>query len=291
MDDMFVNEDISKPENRVNLALFHLQMNDDFHKWFCEQLGISDSCVIYPQKGREGIRPDFIVKDCEKELGCIEVELRDENEEQLKKYRMIYETVFSITGKKTHKSNLGLNEVANFLSDEKNISTANSQTKLSAHYLVNLIQSYAQDKKYYSRNSISEQTRNNPLIKSLLDALVDYEPRDGQSKAEPGKYYCDTYEAKGFSFRVYSPISKISKSVSLFSMTNGRDFISFSSAEKYHQYLTHKPNNDVKAWIGFITNELGLPIDKIKLKSRLEISISSLSVNFENFINNIKPLI
>ncbi len=287
MDDMFVNEDISKHENRVNLALFHLQMNDDFHKWFCEQLGISDSCVIYPQKGREGIRPDFIVKDGEKELGCIEVELGGENKDQLNKYRMIYETVFSITGEKTDESNLGLDEISGFLS-ETIIPIANSQTKLSAQYLVKLIKDCAHGTKSYSRSPVSDEVMAKPFINKLLTALVDYEPRDGQSKAEPGKYYCDTYEAKGFSFRVYSPISKANKSVSLFSMTNGRDFISFSSAEKYRNYLSHK---NVDAWISFITNELCLPIDKINLKNRLEISISSLSDNFENFIKNIKPLI
>lgn len=37
-DDIFVNEDISKPENRINLALFHLQMNSNFHNWFFNKL-------------------------------------------------------------------------------------------------------------------------------------------------------------------------------------------------------------------------------------------------------------
>ena len=37
MNDIFVREDIAKPENRVNLALFHLQMDDKFHNLVYQQ--------------------------------------------------------------------------------------------------------------------------------------------------------------------------------------------------------------------------------------------------------------
>lgn len=287
MDDIFVNEDISKPENRVNLALFHFQMNNEFHNWFCEKLKIETSSVIYPIQNTGSIRPDFIVKNGEEVLGCIEVELGRKNESQNSNYEKKYKTVFSITGKKEHGSHFGLDEIEVFLK-EKIIPSSNSQTKLSAEYLVKLIQTYTTNNSY-SRNFISDKMANTLFVRKLLTSLIDYQPNREQTKAEPNNYYVDTIETEGFSFRVYSPFSK-NKSISLFSITKGSDCISFLSAAKYRQYLKHK-SNDVNNWIDFITQELKLPINEMPENRRLSISISTVLNNFETLINNIKPLI
>ncbi len=119
MEDIFVREDIAKPENRVNLALFHLQMDEGFHKWFCEELQLPVSAIIYPTENLSGDRPDLIVKDGDKTIGYIEVELGDENKSQLSTYRYKYANdktkIFSITGKSFHNSDLSLEEISAFL--------------------------------------------------------------------------------------------------------------------------------------------------------------------------------
>ncbi|MFZ2724759.1 MAG: hypothetical protein WAX77_00735 [Methylococcaceae bacterium] len=98
-DDIFVNEDISKPENRVNLALFHLQMNDVFHQWFCERLQLPVTSIIYPTKNINANRADYIVKEGDKILAYIEVELGNENKPQLSSYEIHNVRILSYYGK------------------------------------------------------------------------------------------------------------------------------------------------------------------------------------------------
>src|ERR1035437_2697810 len=119
MHNIFVKEDIAKPENRVNLAIFHLQMVDEFHNWFCNKLNISNEAIIFPTENLDGDRPDFIIKEENHIHGYIEVELGGENKFQLSSYRGKYETdkrrIFSITGKIAQGSDLGLDEIKSYL--------------------------------------------------------------------------------------------------------------------------------------------------------------------------------
>ncbi len=291
MDDIFVNEDISKPENRVNLALFHLQIDDNFHAWFCGKLGIPTSSIIYPVTNSSGNRPDYVVKDDDKIIGFIEVELGGENESQLSFYKDKYEIdsikIFSITGKMNHSSNLSLEEIKEYLSG--NITTVNNQQKMSLLYLIKLIETYTNDKITYQRIPVSEEMLKKSFISKLLNALEDYKPEENK-KAEPGKYYIDTISEKGFSFRVYSHESN-SKTISLLSITAGRDYIAFLSAEKYQKYLKNKKESDINNWINFIQNNLKLPINNIRLEQRVESPVSTVEKNFDELIKNIIPLI
>jgi hypothetical protein len=288
--DIFVREDIAKPENRVNLAIFHLQMIEEFHNWFCSKLHISNDSVIYPTENLEGDRPDFIIKEGDHIHGYIEVELGGENKSQLAIYRKKYESdnrkVFSISGKKLQESNLGLDEIKSFLLN--NSSYHNNQTKLSVAYLVKLIDTI--DIISYSRNPVSQEVLNRPFVNNLLTALNNYRPDINQTRAEPGKYYCDTNSPKGFSFRVYTPFA-IQKSLSLLSITKGCDQITFLSAEKYRRYLAHKSISDIENWIIFITKKLGLPIDRIDFNGRSNLSISTVNNYFDEMVMRIKKLI
>ena len=298
MKDIFVREDIAKPENRVNLALFHLQMDDVFHKWFCEKLGLPNSAVIYPTENLSGDRPDFIVKVANKIIGYVEVELGDENKSQLSSYRYKYENattkIFSITGKSIHSSDLSLEEISLHLSDKSNKSNflSNKQKVLSAQYLIKLIETYSNNNISYSRNPVSEEVLNRPFVNKLLDTLADYRPDVNQKRAIPGNYYCDTNSPKGFSFRVYSSESTLqTKSISLLSITKGGDLITFLSAEKYREYLNHKEGTDIENWLNFIQKTLKLPIDKKSFAGRIETPISTVNKYFNELVNVIIPLI
>ena len=82
--DVFVNEDVSKPENRVNLALFSLMQQTWFREWFLDKLELATDAVVYPAKTqKEHQRPDFRVATPDGTRSAwIEVEL-SKNQEQL----------------------------------------------------------------------------------------------------------------------------------------------------------------------------------------------------------------
>jgi len=295
MKDIFVREDIAKPENRVNLALFHLQMDEGFHKWFCEELQLPVSAIIYPTENLSGDRPDLIVKDADRTIGYIEVELGDENKSQLSTYRYKYESdqtkIFSITGKSFHKSDLSLEEISVFLSSKLD-TLSNKQKVLSAQYLIKLIETYSNNIISYSRIPVSDEVLNQPFVNKLLYALEDFKPDQNLIRAEPGKYYIDTNSPKGFSFRVFSKESTLpTKSTALFSITKGRDYIVFLSEKWYRKYLGHKPDIDVSNWVAFIVKDLKLPINSIELKQKLELSNSSVDRQIDTMIDLIKKLI
>ena len=295
MEDIFVREDIAKPENRVNLALFHLQMDNNFHKWFCTKLNIPKTSIIYPTENLSGDRPDYVIRNAKKTIGYVEVELGDENKSQLSSYRFKYENdqikIFSISGKSSQNSDLSLEEISSYLNKQLNLQS-NDQKKQSAKYLIKLIETYTINNISYSRNPVSEEVLNRPFVNKLLDTLKEYQPEPSQKRATPGQYYCDTNSEKGFSFRVYSIESTLqTKSISLLSITKGRDFITFLSADKYRKYLNHKDEADVKNWIDYIQNYLKLPIHKISFAGRRESPISTVNKYFDDLIKVIIPLI
>lgn len=78
--DIFVNEDLSKPENRINLSLFGLLPSSVFRSWFLGRLNLPEDAVLYPSVNvvseTGSIRPDFVIKHgcTEETLGWLEVE-------------------------------------------------------------------------------------------------------------------------------------------------------------------------------------------------------------------------
>ena len=295
MKDIFVREDIAKPENRVNLAIFHLQMDDNFHKWFCNKLNIPETSTIYPTENLAGDRPDYIIRNGKKTIGYVEVELGDENKSQLSSYRFKYENdqikIFSISGKSSQNSDLSLEEISSYFNKQLNL-LSNDQKKLSAKYLIKLIETYTNNNISYSRNPVSEEVLNRPFVNKLLDALKEYQPEPNQKRATPGQYYCDTNSPKGFSFRLYSIESTLqTKSISLLSITKGRDYITFLSEEKYKRYLNHKSEADINTWLNLIKKILKLPIDKKSFAGRIETPINNVYKHFDELIKVIIPLI
>src|SRR5437868_3219466 len=83
-----VREDVAKPENRVNLALFSLMLVPSFRRWFLERLQLDPQSCVYPPRNQPGGRPDFVVVGANGSvLAWIEVELGGENSAQLSAYR------------------------------------------------------------------------------------------------------------------------------------------------------------------------------------------------------------
>ena len=121
-DTVFANEDIAKPENRINLSLFGFFLVDVFREWFLDQFTLPLDAVIFPTANlRGGIRPDFAVHNKDnKPVAYIEVEIGKEDIGQLQNYRSILNVpVLSICGKKEHEGHLSLLEIYEKLKELK----------------------------------------------------------------------------------------------------------------------------------------------------------------------------
>ena len=130
-----MNEDISKPENRVNLALFSLMQQDWFREWILKRLRLPADAVVYPPTNVHGRRPDLKVARDGSELAMIEVELGT-NLGQAEDYRKQFATVKTIWGKRESGSDLSLEEVAEFLEGPRSLSP---QTRFNVEHLRKLI--------------------------------------------------------------------------------------------------------------------------------------------------------
>ena len=269
MNDMFVREDISKPENRINLAIFHLLMIDEFREWIFNKLNIDVNSTVYPVTNSGGNRPDMIIKNGEKVIGCIEVEIGNENVSQTLAYSKCYDRVFTISGLKSHNTDLSLEHVKDFINAAER-SKFNSQQILSLNYLSKLIDSYIYGFDTNSRTQISEKVSENPFFNKIIKELSDLISGDF-SKIYPGQIGIDTVKDEGFSLKVYSRLSNNNK-LALISRSGGRDTIIFQSADKYKKYIPSKLDA-VNSWIDFIENELHGEISKLGLNNRISIPI------------------
>lgn len=140
------------------------------------------------------------------------------------------------------------------------------------------------------RSSISDHMANHSFIKDMLEALKEYAPYEYASRPIPGKYYTDTKEENGFSFKVYTPKAS-KKALSIVAITNGRDEFMVQSAAKYRNYLSHLAPENVDKWINFLEKDLGAPISRIDLNNRVNIPLGKFRGNFDKFIDAIKGLI
>jgi len=269
MDDLFVNEDISKPENRINLAIFHLLMINEFKSWFCKKLNIDLSSVIYPVKNSGGSRPDLIIKNDSKDIGCIEIELGSENLSQTQTYSFNYEKVYTICGLNKHNACLSLEEIKDYLRDF-DIAKLNPQQSLSVKYLIKLIDTYIYGFGSNVRTQISDKVSEHPFFKKIISSLSDIVSTN-ISKIYLREIVIDTVKDEGFSLKVYSGLST-NKKLALISRSGGKDTVIFQSAQKYKKYLPNKPE-PVNKWIEFVEIDLNGDITSLGENNRISIPI------------------
>jgi len=270
MIDMFVREDISKPENRINLAIFHLLMIDEFREWVFNKLNIDVNSTVYPVTNSGGNRPDMIIKNGEKVIGCIEVEIGNENVSQTLAYSKCYDRVFTISGLKRHNSDLSLEHVKDFINAAER-SKFNSQQILSLNYLSKLIDSYIYGFDTNSRTQISEKVSGHPFFNKIIKELSDL-ISDDFSKIYPGQIGIDTVKDEGFSLSVYSFLGS-KKNVKLIFRRGGKDEIRFQSSIKYRKYLASKLSI-VNDWINFIENDMNCNVSILEEKNNLPVPLS-----------------
>ena len=251
-DDLYLNEDISKPENRVNLALFSMMQQDWFREWVLKRLCLPADAVIYPPTNVHGRRPDLKVVHDGSEVAMIEVELGT-NARQADDYRMQFDVVKTIWGKKKDNSDLSLEEIAKFLEEPRCLS---SQTSINVEYLSKLIdQGLSEHLSSRKRGNVSEEMWEHRLVVTLRDRLGDRLEATTR-QVGIGHLKADTVGKDGFSLKVNR--RDRTGEVALFSISGGAHLI-FPSRQELNRCLPNR-RAEVDAYMSLIT-AMGCDVD------------------------------
>ena len=249
VEDLFLHEDLSRSENRVNVALFSVLQQPWFREWLLQKLGLPLDGIAYPPRNHKGCRPDLKVVHPTRldgdAVAWIEVELGT-NTSQIKDYRerLHPDSVKSLWGKRSHGGDLSLEEVAEFL---KNRTGLDAQTAVNVQQLVDLIEEGLEGHSSSpGRSALTEKMRSHPLVDALEISLGGRIRFDlGKSEPpNPGSLKMDTTDTannEGFSLRVYSPKSS-SQTLSVMSISGGRDRVYFPSLLRLEKYLPNCPD-------------------------------------------------
>ena len=236
--DPFVREHVQAPENRLNLALLALLNVVEFRTWFLERLALPLACVVYPPQNSKGVRPDFVVVGLGGTVQCwIEVELGPPDHVQLKTFReRLAEPVMYITG--TDSGDVGLEEIAAAVRRIR--PTLDDQEAVSARMLLELIELSAGKAASESYADPDDNLRREPLIAALAERLQD-RLIFGTPPVPPGRIVLSTITQKGWTLRLYSPVSQADRSFSvMWSQAVGRGAVSVPSQAWLERSL---PNN------------------------------------------------
>ncbi|OQX71860.1 MAG: hypothetical protein B6D62_01165 [Candidatus Cloacimonas sp. 4484_275] len=287
---VFANEDISKPENRINLSLFGLFLIDEFREWFLEQFTLPTDAVIFPSANlRGGIRPDFAVHNQkDKPIAYIEVEIGQEDFGQLQNFRRILSVpVLSLCGKKEHKGQLSLLEIYDKLKEIKRKINSKQFDKNFAVFetlIYENVLSYGRER--YKSTTISEEMRETTIVKKIMDKLTVHE--DVGRNMYPGEIMIETKKEHGFSLRIYSYRSKVRHSLSVMARSGGRPEIIFPSQTKLKKYLSPRKENAIHQMTKLLRN-LGFD-NNLPETRQCRVPIHLVEENIDNFIEIIREL-
>ena len=247
-----MSEDISKPENRVNLALFSLMQQDWFREWILKRLCLPADAVVYPPTNVHGRRPDLKVVRDGSELAMIEVELGT-NPGQAEDYQKQFDEVKTIWGKRKSGGDLSLEEVFEFLEEPRCLPP---QTKINLQHLSKLIEEgLSRHSSSGERGNVSGEMWEHRLVVALRDRLGD-RLEATTKRVGIGHLKADTVGKEGLSLKVNR--RDTNGEVALFSISAGAHLI-FPSRQKLNRCL---PNHraEVDAYMSLITT-MGCDVD------------------------------
>lgn len=248
----FVNEDIDKLENRINLSILGLLNQDWFHEWLLNELGMPLNAAVYPPKNEEGgLRADFKIRNLitNETYARIEVETHFDAG-QLAQYESKFsEPVKTIWGLEEHEADLSLERIKGKLISVLQDGVLKQQHRVGVCHLLLLINEALSGSPRNSKPvQVSERMKDFWLVKILQSDLGNHLDFD-LSRPEPRMLFAHTYGPNGFSLRVYSEIAT-RKSVSILSVQFGNQ-ISFSSIEHLQEYLPNH-NEAIADWTALL---------------------------------------
>ena len=244
--DLFLHEYLGRPENRVNVALFAMLQQHWFREWFLKKLDLESDSIVYPPSNRNYRRPDLKVMNPTNldapARAWIEVELSKDNS-QLTDYRkkLHPDPVKSLWGKHSHHGDLSLEEVAEYLSRQQGL---HPQVAVNVQQLVELIREGLQGHSSPpGRSTLSPEMKDHPLVAGPSDILGSKMRFDLRANESPCPCYLkvdttDTKNNRGFSLRVYSPVSR-NGTLSVVSISGQSKDVRLPSLKKLKEYLPH----------------------------------------------------
>ena len=285
---IFVNEDVSKPENRLNLALLGLMNVPRFREWIIQRLSLPKDSVFYPpQNSTANLRPDLVVTSSttEKVYGWVEVELGSENSAQIKDYRDSFEErVISIVGQGSD-GDLSLKEIAGELVEW--LPELNAQQRISADIVITLIDQKAGRGAAYDYIDPEPQIKNLPIMRMFEQYLGDI-LRFGTPPVPPGKVLITTITQKGWTLRVFAP-GALGRSVSLmWDQSLGRGVIRVPSAERLLRCLPEagRAISDFNERM----QKLGFDLEKIKSPQSVAVPEQTILATIDDLAPPIRRL-
>ena len=284
---LFVREDIAKPENRLNLALFALFNVRAFRRWFLSRLDLPVGAVIYPPQNVNRVRPDFVVVDGEQQvLRWIEVELGPPDEGQLADYRSrLDEDVVCIAG--GGAPDLDLDEVARAVSRIQ--PTLDSQRRYSAQAVLDLIRNAAGATSSASYADPDERLLREPLIAVLLERLPGV-LIPGRPSPPPGSILLTTTTQRGWTLRAYSSLEPTYRSVSvMWNRAIGGGRTQVPAAAQLRKYLPHD-EQAVESYVEWLREEFGADVSAIGDRQSLAVNESALLSRIDEFAEHLRAL-
>lgn len=299
---LHLKEDLSKPENRTNLALFGIlnvpEVKEYIWKYLDLPIGIIlPSSNLKDEEFTTTERPDFkVVPDLHSKevLAYIEVELGPEDREQVRRYGTRKIPIRSVVGKETYVSKCkaraisleSIGEVARRVQP----SYEGSQLSASIELFLQLVQYYVTDGHFSDsgkRAPISQAMKGSFIVKGLMERLgegaITFE-----GKAQPGRFAVDTVKENGFSLRVYSRVSS-ARSVSLMTRTAGRREITFPSARNLEKYLPNR-KDEILAYLNLIKRLGARDNDALNETERAKLPLSIVEENLDVFAKALRGL-
>lgn len=264
--DLFVKEDLSKPENRVNLALFSLMQQDWFREWILKSLSLPADALVYPPTNVGVRRPDLKVVRDGSELAMIEVELGT-NHGQAEDYREHFDTVKTIWGRRIDGGDLSLEEVAEFLKEPRRLPP---QTRINVQHLNDLIaEGLYEHSSSTERGNVSEEMWEHRLVVALRERFGD-RIEATTKRVRIGHLKADTVGKAGFSLKVNR--RDRSGEVALISISGGAHLI-FPSRQKLSRCLPNR-RAEVDAYMSLVST-MGCDVDVLGENARPRLSLDT----------------
>ena len=237
INDLHSKEDLSKTENRINVALFGLLGHDWLRTWLLSKLGLPGNAIVYPPKNQNEVRPDFKIALSGTTLAWVEVEIGTDPGQIIRYRKSLSEPVKTIWGRKADSADLSLEEIAEFMSKRCTAFPAlTSQVSVQIQHLIEQIEQALDGRSSYQpRNNVSEEMQRHPLFRGLAERL-GAKLEQTTRKVSIGCLKADTNGPKGFSIRVNSTKST-SGTLSLMAISGGHPNVRFPSEIKLRKYL------------------------------------------------------
>ena len=247
---IFANEDLSKAENRVNVALFGLLPQDWFREWFLEKLNLPLDSILYPPTNEGEVRPDLKVEALDSStIAWIEVELGTDSEQISRYGNQLPEPVKAVWGKRGSGGDLSLEEISEFLSESAD--SQSPQTQVNVRHLKKLIddglRGHSQSQK---RSEVPEKMLAHPFVVSMTELLGD-KLKYTTGRINPGELKADAIKEDGFTLRAFSPVST-TRTVFLLNIEGGSQQIKFPNKAWLERFIPSR-QAEIEEYTAFLS--------------------------------------